>query len=70
VCRMLLDNGLRFNLTQLCLSAPLVILGGIVTSTFLNMIVIPALYLKYGRAESRATTAAYGVVGEPAVASD
>jgi Cu/Ag efflux pump CusA len=29
-----------------------VILGGIVTSTFLNMIVIPALYLKYGRAES------------------
>jgi Cu/Ag efflux pump CusA len=27
-----------------------VILGGIVTSTFLNMIVIPALYLKYGRA--------------------
>jgi hypothetical protein len=28
-----------------------VILGGIVTSTFLNMIAIPALYLKYGRAE-------------------
>jgi hypothetical protein len=27
-----------------------VILGGIVTLTFLNMIVIPALYLKYGRA--------------------
>jgi Cu/Ag efflux pump CusA len=27
-----------------------VILGGIVTSTFLNMIVIPALYLKYGGA--------------------
>ena len=26
-----------------------VILGGIVTSTFLNMIVIPALFLKYGR---------------------
>src|SRR5262249_28496710 len=26
-----------------------VILGGIVTSTFLNMIVIPPLYLKYGR---------------------
>jgi Cu/Ag efflux pump CusA len=26
-----------------------VILGGIVTSTFLNMIVIPALYLKYGQ---------------------
>ena len=28
-----------------------VILGGIVTSTALNMVVIPALYLKYGRAE-------------------
>lgn len=26
-----------------------IILGGIVTSTFLNMIVIPALYLKYGK---------------------
>jgi Cu/Ag efflux pump CusA len=38
-----------------------VILGGIVTSTFLNMIVIPALFLKYGRAEAhapRATTPA------------
>jgi CzcA family heavy metal efflux pump len=31
-----------------------VILGGIVTSTFLNMIVIPALYLEYGRAEAHA----------------
>ncbi len=29
-----------------------VILGGIVTSKFLNMIVIPALYLKYGRAKA------------------
>jgi Cu/Ag efflux pump CusA len=29
-----------------------VILGGIFTSTLLNMIVIPALYLKYGRAEA------------------
>jgi copper/silver efflux system protein len=29
-----------------------VILGGIVTSTFLNMIVIPALYLKYGLAKA------------------
>ena len=27
-----------------------VILGGIVTSTFLNMIVIPALYSRYGQA--------------------
>lgn len=31
----------------------IVILGGIVTSTVLNMVVIPALYLKYGRAEPR-----------------
>lgn len=31
-----------------------VILGGIVTSTFLNMIVIPALYLKYGEATAQA----------------
>ena len=29
-----------------------VILGGIATSTFLNMIVIPALYLKFGRTEA------------------
>ncbi len=32
-----------------------VILGGIVTSTFLNMIVIPALYLKYGRSDQLAS---------------
>lgn len=32
-----------------------VILGGIVTSTFLNMIVIPALYLKYGKATASAS---------------
>ena len=36
-----------------------VILGGIVTSTFLNMIVIPALYLKYGHAEVRQTSSEY-----------
>jgi Cu/Ag efflux pump CusA len=33
-----------------------VILGGIVTSTFLNMIVIPALYLKYGQARAQASS--------------
>ncbi len=33
-----------------------VILGGIVTSTFLNMIVIPALYLKYGRVRNETET--------------
>jgi Cu/Ag efflux pump CusA len=37
----------------------IVILGGIFTSTFLNMIVIPALYLKYGRAEAIAATREY-----------
>ena len=31
----------------------LVILGGIVTSTALNMVVILALYLKFGGAEAR-----------------
>jgi CzcA family heavy metal efflux pump len=36
-----------------------VILGGIVTSTFLNMIVIPALYLKFGEAEARVKTEEY-----------
>ena len=36
-----------------------VILGGIVTSTFLNMIVIPALFLKYGRAEAHAPSRDY-----------
>ena len=37
----------------------IVILGGIFTSTFLNMIVIPALYLKYGRAEAPAAARDY-----------
>ncbi len=36
-----------------------VILGGIVTSTFLNMIVIPALYLKFGKAEATIKTEDY-----------
>jgi hypothetical protein len=35
-----------------------VILGGIGASTFLNMIVIPALYLKFGGAEARVKTEA------------
>jgi cation efflux system protein involved in nickel and cobalt tolerance len=34
---------------------PVVILGGIVTSTFLNMIVSPALYMRYGQAVATAT---------------
>jgi Cu/Ag efflux pump CusA len=47
-----------------------VILGGIVTSTFLNMIVIPALYLKYGRAEAHAPSRAYPHGTELAPAGD
>jgi CzcA family heavy metal efflux pump len=47
-----------------------VILGGIVTSTFLNMIVIPALFLKFGRAEARARTVEYPSQDELATAND
>jgi Cu/Ag efflux pump CusA len=47
-----------------------VILGGIFTSTFLNMIIIPALYLKFGRAEARAPLHAYPTDGELAPAGD
>src|SRR5215207_9379845 len=47
-----------------------VILGGIVTSTFLNMIVIPALYLKYGRAEAHAPSHDYPRGREFAPAGD
>jgi len=36
-----------------------VILGGIVTSTFLNMIVIPPLYFRYGKAEARVEDEVY-----------
>lgn len=48
----------------------IVILGGIVTSTLLNMIVIPALYLKYGRAEARKTASEYPPEGERVSAGD
>jgi len=45
-----------------------VILGGIVTSTFLNMIVIPPLYFKYGSAGVRVEDDVYsaGAEGSPA----
>ena len=36
-----------------------VILGGIVTSTLLNMIVIPPLYFRYGRVEARVEDEVY-----------
>jgi Cu/Ag efflux pump CusA len=36
-----------------------VILGGIFSSTVLNMIVLPALYLKYGRAGVKVTASDY-----------
>ena len=48
----------------------IVILGGIVTSTFLNMIVIPALFLKYGRAEAHAPSRDYNPGREFAPAGD
>ena len=47
-----------------------VILGGIFTSTFLNMIVIPALYLKYGEAKVGAPARGYPREGEVAPAGD
>src|ERR671917_1496668 len=47
-----------------------VILGGIVTSTFLNMIVIPALYLKFGRAEAHAPARDVPRAGELSPAGD
>jgi Cu/Ag efflux pump CusA len=47
-----------------------VILGGIITSTFLNMIVIPALYLKYGRAEAVEDETEYETGGHVAPIGD
>jgi CzcA family heavy metal efflux pump len=47
-----------------------VILGGIVTSTFLNMVVIPALYLKYGEAAAHVPARGFPEGGEPAPAGD
>jgi CzcA family heavy metal efflux pump len=47
-----------------------VILGGIVTSTFLNMIVIPALYLRYGEAVATAQEREYRGEGEVAPSGD
>jgi copper/silver efflux system protein len=47
-----------------------VILGGIVTSTFLNMIVIPALFLKYGREKAQAVSNEYAVDKNLATAVD
>lgn len=47
-----------------------VILGGIVTSTFLNMIVIPALYLKFGRATAPAIKTEYSTSGQVSVPGD
>jgi CzcA family heavy metal efflux pump len=47
-----------------------VILGGIITSTFLNMIVIPALYLKYGLAEARKKSSEFPPEGDLISAGD
>ena len=48
----------------------IVILGGIMISPFLNMIVIPALYLKYGEAAAHAPARSPGDGMEPAPAGD
>lgn len=47
-----------------------VILGGIVTSTFLNLMVIPALYLKFGRARERTPAREIPREREPATSGD
>ena len=47
-----------------------VILGGIVTSTFLNMIVIPPLYFRYGRAGVRVEDEVYSPGAEASPAGD
>ena len=45
-----------------------VILGGMLTSTFLNMVVIPALYLKYGKALQVEEEQEWGGQAQPALA--
>ena len=47
-----------------------VILGGIVTSTVLNMLVLPALYLKYGREKAVAAAKEYAPDGKFAAVRD
>jgi len=47
-----------------------VILGGIATWTFLNMIVIPALYLKYGQVATEAPASDFPRGAEAARSSD
>ena len=47
-----------------------VILGGIFTSTFLNMIVIPALFLKFGRVQAPSVARDYPHQTDLAVARD
>ncbi len=47
-----------------------VILGGIVTSTFLNMVVIPALYLKFGRVRATHSSAEVSDLQDLAPAGD
>ena len=36
----------------------IVILGGLVTSTLLNLFVVPSLYLKFGKSRARLTEGA------------
>ena len=42
----------------------IVILGGLVTSTLLNLLVLPALYLRFGKGQLR--PASYDTAGVPA----
>ncbi len=42
-----------------------VILGGIITSTLLNMVVIPALYLKFGRVEAKEPAKEFALPSQP-----
>ena len=43
----------------------IVILAGLLTSTVLNMLVLPALYLRYGELGQRGTTPATDTAPQP-----
>lgn len=46
-----------------------VVLGGLLTAVLLNMVVVPALYLRYG-VDTKAVRAADAGTAEPALAGD
>ncbi len=45
----------------------IVILGGLVTSTFLNLFVVPSLYLRFGRSREEFFTASPQTASAPAL---